>query len=374
MSPKDNLVNKIKVQTDSSMYNVYTGPGIIKNKYDQIAIELAKIDRAMVVVDTAVYQEHQDTVDQLLASISGHYKLVKIESTEEIKSWEKAGKLLQQAAEYKLHRFSYFIGIGGGVIGDLLGFVAATYMRGSFLIHVPTTLLAQVDSSIGGKVAVNHGGYKNIVGAFHQPSAVIADTDFLTTLPDRELVAGLAEVFKYGILRNRELFECTRDVFVKKQLDEQLQTFWNETTPWMISTSCKIKAEIVAADEQDLGDRMLLNLGHTFAHILESYTEYRYFKHGEAVAWGLAMAADLAHQKQLIAQDEYQAIIEIPTLMPIPTIPKFIDNKEKLCELLMRDKKVDDTGVRVVLPTSIGSADIFYCEAQDLANTILKWQ
>ncbi len=368
-------INQTRVPTASGAYTIYTG-NIILNSVKKLLDGDKRLlsGKAMVVIDTEAYNMHLDKIESFLSNFDDKIYVKTIESSEDIKSWANAGDLLQWASEIELNRSSLFIAIGGGVVGDLVGFVASTYMRGSNLIHVPTTLLAQVDSSIGGKVAVNHAGYKNLVGTFYQPNTVISDTEFLKTLPKRELIAGLAEIFKYGILKNRELFYTVMEIFSKNEILSGANELWEQTYPWLISNSCEIKAQIVTQDEQDLGERMLLNLGHTFAHILEAITDYQYFKHGEAVAWGLAFAAELAYQKGVLSLDEYHDIVKIPSLMQIPPLPKKAKNSQAIKNLLHRDKKIDQAGIRVILPNGIGSADIYRCSSEEVVDIILKWQ
>jgi 3-dehydroquinate synthase len=248
-------------------------------------------------------------------------------------------------------RASTLITLGGGVLGDLAGFAAASYLRGIPLVHIPTTLLAQVDSSIGGKVGVNHPLGKNLIGAFHQPHAVVIDLAVLGTLPRREFRAGLYEVIKYGVTSSRSLFDriaTDRTAIFAKQ---------PEVLAAIVSESCRIKASVVAADERESGLRRILNFGHTAGHALEAVTKYRRYRHGEAVAYGMLVAADLSVKRGTLPDADRQALAAlIAALGPLPpigdvTIPQMLD-------AMKHDKKMVAGRLHFVLPTAIGATAI----------------
>jgi 3-dehydroquinate synthase len=248
-------------------------------------------------------------------------------------------------------RRSTLITFGGGVIGDMAGFAAATYLRGVALVHVPTTLLAQVDSAIGGKVGVNHPLGKNLIGAFYQPHAVIVDPSVLTTLPRREFRAGLYEVIKYGVTSSASLFDRVRRdrsaIFARKPA---------ALAP-IIAESCQIKASVVAADEKETGLRRILNFGHTAGHALEAVTKYRRYRHGEAVAFGMLVAAQIAASRGALAAQDRQALADlIASLGPVPPIGDLTSTQ--MLEAMRHDKKVIAGRLHYVLPTAIGATTI----------------
>jgi 3-dehydroquinate synthase len=248
-------------------------------------------------------------------------------------------------------RASTLVTFGGGVIGDMAGFAAATYLRGIALVHVPTTLLAQVDSAIGGKVGVNHPLGKNLIGAFYQPHAVVVDPTVLSTLPRREFRAGLYEVVKYGVTSSAALFDrVTRDrtaIFAREP---------EALTP-VIAESCGIKARVVSADEREAGLRRILNFGHTAGHAIEAVTKYRRYRHGEAVAYGMLVAAELASARGAFSERDKQALADlIAGLGPLPAINDV--STVQILEAVRRDKKVVSGRLHFVLPTGIGSTAI----------------
>jgi 3-dehydroquinate synthase len=241
--------------------------------------------------------------------------------------------------------------LGGGVIGDIGGFAAAVYQRGVDFVQVPTTLLAQVDSAVGGKTGVNHPGGKNLIGAFHQPRCVLADTDTLRTLPDRQLNAGLAEVVKYGLIADAELF-----VWLEHQAENLLRRDPG-ALHHAIRRSCEIKAAIVAEDERERGNRALLNLGHTFGHAIERCAGYGEWLHGEAVSAGMCMAADLSERLGLLHTGEPRRLRTLLDRLELPITPPQVDPREFLDAMSM-DKKVLAGQIRLVLLREIGSAKV----------------
>jgi len=262
-------------------------------------------------------------------------------------------------------RATTLITFGGGVIGDMAGFAAATYLRGVSLVHVPTTLLAQVDSAIGGKVGVNHPLGKNLIGAFYQPHAVVVDPTVLGTLPRREFRAGLYEVIKYGMTSSAPLFDrIARDrktIFAKSA----------DALGPIIAESCRIKASVVAADEQESGLRRVLNFGHTAGHALESVTKYRRFRHGEAVAYGMNVAAELATARGALADRDRQALANlIASLGPLPPIADI--PSAQIIDAMKHDKKVVAGKLHFVLPTAVGATTIVDDVAEKELRAALK--
>ncbi len=286
--------------------------------------------------------------------------LVTVPDGEEYKSLAEAGKLYDVLIENRFERGSPIIALGGGVIGDLAGFVAATYLRGVPYVQVPTTLLAQVDSSVGGKTAVNHPGGKNLIGAFYQPLAVLIDPATLRTLEKREVLAGLAEVVKYGIILDAAFF-----AFLEKNTDG-LTGLHEDVIIEAIKRSCEIKAAVVAEDElETTGRRAVLNLGHTFGHAIEALSGYGVYRHGEAVAMGMVMAAKLSVRLGLCAAGVAGRIEGLMRALGLPASPPPID-AEAFIESMRRDKKVVGGRLRFILIEDMGSVVLRDVEEKEL--------
>ena len=300
--------------------------------------------RRIVISSPAVWQLHGRTVKQSL----GDAEIVLIPDGERNKHLKTVARVYDALVEYAADRGAGIVAVGGGVLGDTAGFAAATFLRGLSLAHVPTTLLAQVDSSIGGKVGVNHPLGKNLIGAFHQPRHVIIDPLVLATLPRREFRAGLYEVVKYGTTSSPDLFA---------RLESDVREIFTRTPDALvpiIAESCRIKAQVVAEDERESGPRRVLNFGHTSAHAIEAVTKYRRLRHGEAVAYGMLVAAEVAVGRDPAAtgmRDRLAALVR--RLGPLPAIGD-LDAKE-LVSITRRDKKVVDGRLHFVLATAIGS-------------------
>ena len=276
---------------------------------------------------------------------------VVIPDGEEHKDWATLYDLHTRLLELAAERSTLLIALGGGVIGDLAGFAAATYQRGMPLVQIPTTLLAQVDSSVGGKTAVNHPLGKNMIGAFHQPMAVIIDTATLATLPSREYAAGIAEVVKYGAVHSAELF-----AWLETSVDSLLARDARAVAHAIVE-SCRIKAHIVAADERETSQRAVLNFGHTFGHAIEAGTGYGAWLHGEAVAAGMVLAARLSVRVSGLAADECDRLRALLERAGLPTQAPPLGAKRYL-ELMARDKKVERGTLRLVLLQALGRAVI----------------
>ena len=267
------------------------------------------------------------------------------------KDWPTLNLIFDGLLAARCDRGTTLIALGGGVVGDMVGFAAATYQRGVPLIQVPTTLLSQVDSSVGGKTAINHPLGKNMIGAFYQPRLVIADTTALNTLPDRELKAGLAEVIKYGLIRDLPFLD-----WIEANL-ERLLARDQDALAEAVERSCRNKAEVVAADETEQGERATLNLGHTFGHAIETGLGYGEWLHGEAVAAGAVMAADLSRRLGWLSDADVERVraIHVRAGLPVKGAPLGAD---RYLELMAHDKKVSDGTLRLVLLKQIGKAVI----------------
>ena len=268
---------------------------------------------------------------------------------EQYKNWETLNLIFDTLLKDHCERSTTLIALGGGVVGDMTGFAASCYQRGMPFIQVPTSLLAQVDSSVGGKTAINHPLGKNMIGAFYQPKLVIADTNVLTTLPDRELRAGLAEVIKYGLIRDLPFLE-----WLEREIGRLLCRD-HAALSYAIHRSCANKAEVVVADEHEHGERALLNLGHTFGHAIETGMGYGEWLHGEAVAVGTLMAAELSCQLGWLAHEDVLRVERLFQMAGLPVCGPAMD-AERYVELMLHDKKVQDGKIRLILLKSVGQA------------------
>ena len=337
---------RIDIRSATHTYPVFVAHGVV----DQIARRLAAVgvgERRFLVSSPTVWKRHGET---LMAALPGVEHLL-VPDGERSKTLRTVAHVYESLIRVGADRQSTIIAVGGGVIGDTVGFAAATYLRGVDLVHVPTTLLAQVDSAIGGKVGVNHRLGKNLIGAFHPPAAVIADPRLLDTLSKRELRAGLYEVVKYGVIASRALFE--------RIVTDLPRIFAREPDVMtdIITASCRIKAEVVAADERETGQRRVLNFGHTTGHALEAVTGYRRLRHGEAVAYGIQVAAHIGVSRGLLDPDEHAALIELIERMgPLPAVTDL--SASAVLAAMRRDKKVVAGRLHVVLPNGLGDTVI----------------
>ena len=292
-------------------------------------------------------------LDRLLASVQRYRPVqVMLPDGERYKTLDVVNRIYDRLLESHCDRKTTLIALGGGVVGDMGGFAAATYQRGIPFIQIPTTLLAQVDSSVGGKTGVNHALGKNMIGAFHQPRCVIIDTDTLHTLPQNELSAGLAEVIKYGLISDAEFFH-----WLEKNIDALLARD-AAAIGVAIERSCRNKATVVAADEREAGQRALLNLGHTFGHAIETGSGYGSWLHGEAVAAGMAMAADLSHRLGWLGATDQARVDALLRRARLPVRSPAALDSARMLELMAVDKKVEDGKMRLVLLKHIGQAVI----------------
>ncbi len=280
------------------------------------------------------------------------------------KSWDTLHDLLTRLLELQAERSTTLVALGGGVVGDIAGFAAAIYQRGMRFVQIPTTLLAQVDSSVGGKTAVNHPLGKNMIGAFHQPDAVLIDPDCLRTLPAREVAAGLAEVIKYGAIRDAAFFG-----WLEGHVDRLLARD-PAALEEAIAVSCRIKAGIVAVDERESGERALLNFGHTFGHAIEAAQGYGNWLHGEAVAAGMAIAARLSQRRGALAAGDTARLVDLLQRSGLPVAAPAMP-LERWLKLMAQDKKVADGAIRFVLLEALGWAVIAGDVASDDLAVVL---
>ena len=301
--------------------------------------------KVAIVTNTTVSSLH---VKKLLASLKApSCHVITIEDGEQYKNLETLNFILEECFKYKLDRKSTLIAFGGGVVGDMTGFAASIYQRGIDFIQVPTTLLSQVDASVGGKTGINNKFGKNLIGTFWQPRAVYCETEFLKTLPQREFSAGIAEIIKMAVTFDKEFFEWLEEHTLLKEQNLQ----------FAISKSIKIKADVVASDEREEGIRAVLNYGHTFAHVIENQTAYKRYLHGEAVAMGIDMANSLALKLGLIKEDELLRIRNLLMRYNLPVSYK-ITSPEEFYEAFFLDKKSHNSKIKFILPHSIGNFEM----------------
>ena len=330
-------------------YPIHIGPGLIAE--GALFAPHLESGRAALITNETVAPLYADTVERSLAACGAWSFRIVIPDGEAEKRWETLDRVYGELLRAKADRRTVVVALGGGVVGDLAGFAAATYQRGVPFIQVPTTLLAQVDSSVGGKTAVNHPLGKNMIGAFHQPLAVIADTGTLDTLPDRELAAGLAEVIKYGAIRDLPFFE-----WLESNVD-RLRARDPAALAYAIGRSCEIKAEIVAIDEREAGPRALLNLGHTFGHAIETIEGYGVWLHGEAVAAGMVMAARLSASLGRLPMADAQRLEALVRRAGLPVQPPALAVDAWL-DAMGRDKKNESGRITLILLDRLGAATI----------------
>ncbi|MBI3932175.1 MAG: 3-dehydroquinate synthase [Acidobacteria bacterium] len=302
--------------------------------------------RIVVVSNSRVWSLHGPRVEKPLRAL-GPLSRALVPDGERHKSRETLNALHDAFLDARLSRDGLVVAFGGGVVGDLAGFAAATYMRGLDWIVVPTTLLAMVDSAVGGKVGINHPRAKNLIGAFHQPGAVVADPALLATLPPRELRSGVYEVLKCGVLGDRALFKALQ------RAPQGLAGWERIDTENAIASACRIKAEVVEKDEREGGLRRVLNLGHTLGHALEAVTRYRRFTHGEAVGWGLVGAGWISRRRGLLSESAFDAVAgAVDHLGPRPRVSDL--SPERILKAVGHDKKARGGRLTFVLPTGVG--------------------
>jgi 3-dehydroquinate synthase len=339
-------MRKVKVRLGIHSYEIHIGSGLLMQTGHQLE-ENGFAHKLVIVTNPIVKGLYGDVLKQRLVAEGFGVAILQVPDGEEQKSLEAAGRLYDELTDFYAERMTPILALGGGVIGDLAGFVAATYLRGVPLIQIPTTLLAQVDSSIGGKVAVNHGQLKNKIGTFYQPRLVISDISTLRSLPTKLVIDGLAEVIKSAVIGDKELF-----AFLEKNLDK-VKSFDDEVLEEVVSQSAKIKAEIVEKDEKDLGLRSILNFGHTVGHAIESTSDFK-VQHGEAVAIGMLAEARVSNKLGILDKNELIRLKSVIKKAGLPTQMPNLD-VEKMIQAIKHDKKVFRGKVRFILPESIGS-------------------
>jgi len=351
----------VRVNLGQRSYNIHIGEGLL-GRIGSFLKGRGYSNKVLLVSNPTVSGLYEDMVRESL-NTSG-FETVRgiIGDGEQFKNLATVSQLYDLALEAQLDRHCPVVALGGGVVGDVAGFVAATYLRGVPFIQVPTTLMAQVDSSVGGKVGVNHPKGKNIIGAFYQPQLVLADVATLQTLPARQIAAGLAEVIKYGAIKDENFFTWLENNMSKLLLGNK------DVMIQAVEVSCRIKANVVEEDERENGLRAILNFGHTIGHALETLTEYRTFTHGEAIAIGMVAASNLAQLEGLLAPVDCQRIVNLIRSAGLPVEIPAGFAVEQIMENLKHDKKIKNGRLTLVLLERIGQ----YCLRRDIPEEDIK--
>ena len=336
----------LEVDLGDRSYPIYIGAGILSS--DNLVKQHVQGISTVTVSNTTVAPLYLDKIHSLISDFNNTDII--LPDGEQYKTAETLGLIYTQMLESHCDRKTTLLALGGGVVGDVAGFAAASYQRGINFIQIPTTLLAMVDSSVGGKTGVNHPLGKNMIGAFHQPQCVIIDTETLNTLDDRQLSAGIAEIIKYGYINDLEFID-----WLDENMDKLLKRD-PEALAYAIHRSCKHKADIVSADEKEAGQRALLNLGHTFGHAIETGMGYGNWLHGEAISTGMVMAAELSQAQGWISESEVQGIRALLKKANLPVDPPKEISAEQFSSLMSLDKKVQDGVLHLVLMKSLGES------------------
>ena len=353
-------MDEITVNLGNRSYPIYFGN---TNLIDlgRVLKELHVGDQTAIVTNPAVGRLYLDPVEKGLRDADFRVTTMVIPDGEEYKSLDQVSEIYDRLISLRMDRNSALIALGGGVIGDIAGFAAATFLRGIPLIQIPTTLLAQVDSSVGGKTGVNHPKGKNLIGAFYQPRLVLIDVDTLNSLDREELISGLAEIIKYGIIQDACLFQ---------HLEDNLERILNrhpESLLQVVKRCCAIKARVVEEDEKESGLRSILNFGHTVGHAIEALTGYKSYKHGEAVAIGMVAATRISVNMQVCDESVLRRIKGLIHKAGLPTdLPKF--TKEEYRKAMALDKKMGGSKVKFVLTEDIGTVKFVQLSVEDISN------
>lgn len=350
----------VNVELKDRSYSIYIGRDLLKEVGDRIK-KIIPNRKAVVITNPNINGLYGNILKGSLKDAGFDAYFADIPDGEKYKTLHTAVRIYDRLIDIKMERQSPLIALGGGVIGDITGFVAATYLRGVPYIQVPTTLLAQVDSSIGGKTAVNHPKGKNLIGAFYQPKAVYIDITTLKTLPKEEILCGVAEIIKYGIIKDGKFFD-----FLESNI-ERLIDLNEDVLIYSIKISCEIKADIVSKDEKESGLRAILNFGHTIGHAVESLTGYKKYRHGEAVAIGMVYAARLSLESGLCSGEDYKRVVNLIKKAGLPAaIPDL--SPDSIINSLYLDKKVRGEKIRFVLMEAIGSAEVY----RDISHEMIR--
>ncbi len=354
----------LNVALGERSYPIHVGPGVLAQA-GALLTPLLSQPRVVILTNPVVGALWLAPLHASLAAAGIASESIMVPDGETFKSWPTLQDVLTRLLEQKVERATTLVALGGGVVGDLAGFAAAIYQRGIPFVQMPTTLLAQVDSSVGGKTGINHALGKNMIGAFHQPRAVLIDTDCLSTLPDRQLSAGLAEVIKTAVIRDRSFFEWLEGNVARLVARDA------GGLVHAVSESCRIKAAIVAADERETGERALLNFGHTFGHAIEAGVGYGEWLHGEAVAAGMVLAARLSERLGFVAGAD---VARLRNLLKDVRLPVDAPNlgADRYLALMRHDKKVMAGWIRFVVLRGLGDASVASDVPVDTVRALLE--
>jgi 3-dehydroquinate synthase len=355
---------RVAVSLGERSYDIVIGPGLLARAGE--FVRLLKLGtRGVIITDANVAVLHADVLQRALSDAGFETELLSVPAGETSKSLRQINRIFEKLPVMRLDRHSFVIALGGGVVGDLAGFIAATYLRGLALIQVPTSLLAQVDSSVGGKVGVNLPQGKNMVGAFYQPRIVLADTDTLRTLPERELRAGFAEVIKHGAIADAEFFAWLEQNYaLVLKLDA-------EAVAHAVRRCCEIKSDVVSRDEREAGLRAILNFGHTVGHAMEALTEYVGLLHGEAIAIGMCCAGFLSVKRAGLSQNDAARLKSLIAAVGLPTRPGERLSADQLFATMRLDKKAAGGKLRFVLLKRLGEAVLSNAITDDDVREVL---
>lgn len=343
------VIDKLEVNLDTRSYPIIIGEDLDFKSYIKNVFNKKDI---LIVSNYTIEKLHLSKLLDNLQDDSLNIKCCLLEDGEQFKDINSYMKVQTALIEYGFSRDCLIIAFGGGVIGDIAGFVASTYQRGVAFMQIPTTILAMVDSSVGGKTAINHPLGKNMIGSFYQPKSVLIDCNFISTLDIRQIRAGFSEILKYAIIYDKEFFDFLSSI-------DNLQNLTNQTYAKIILKCCSIKAQIVSMDEKEHGQRALLNLGHTFGHVIENKLGYGTLLHGEAVAIGMGISAFVAYKQNLLTKEQLDTILgQIKKMSLALLIPNTIKPSDFI-KLMHHDKKVLNNNIRYILPVSIGKACVF---------------
>jgi 3-dehydroquinate synthase len=351
----------LTVSLPERSYEIHIGPGLLSEA--TLIVSCMRAKRAAVITNTTLEPLYLNALSAGLSASGIDIVPIVIADGEKHKTWQTLNVIFDQLIQNRCERSTSVIALGGGVVGDIAGFAAAAYQRGVPFVQVPTTLLAQVDSAVGGKTAINHPLGKNMIGAFYQPRTVVADTDTLGTLPQRELAAGLAEVIKYGLIRDREFFD-----WIEANI-EHLVARDAEALTFAIERSCRNKAEVVALDEREGGVRAHLNFGHTFGHAIEAGTGYGTWLHGEAVAAGMVLATHLSQRLGYLSETEVDRVTTLLAKAGLPVSAPDL-GAERYIELMGHDKKVESGRLKFIVLKKLGAAFVSEAPAAALSDVL----
>ncbi|WP_350432395.1 3-dehydroquinate synthase [Shewanella sp. H8] len=356
-------MQQIQVQLGDRSYPIYIGQDLMSDS--ELFTRYLTHKKALIVSNDTIAPLYLKKIQQAMSACA-RIETVILPDGEKFKDLQHLDYIFTGLLEHNFARDSVLVALGGGVVGDMTGFAAACYQRGIDFIQVPTTLLSQVDSSVGGKTAVNHPLGKNMIGAFYQPKSVIIDTLCLNTLPANEFAAGMAEVIKYGIIWDADFFQ-----WLEANV-EALKSLQTDALTYAIAKCCQIKADVVEQDETEQGVRALLNLGHTFGHAIEAEMGYGVWLHGEAVAAGTILAAQTAYKLNLLDKQSVERIRQLMLAFDLPVTAPESMGFEHFIKHMRRDKKVLGGKIRLVLPTGIGQADVFSEVSEDLLKQVVS--